>query len=499
MELGLFSIPGLKAPEFSDTSEWLNTKEKIKISDLKHRIIILDFWSYCCINCIHMIPILKQIEKKYENKKVVIIGVHSPKFKTEKNKGNVLEAINRYGIKHPVILDKDMKIWKSYGAGGWPTFVVIDPYGKIAAKFSGEISYNNFENGVEAMIKKYKSNIFSKNEFSPKLKKIENTSFLRYPGKIDINKKTHNIVISDSGNNRIIILNNEGKIKYIIGQHDTAFKMLSKQKVSFNMPQGVCWINENEIMVADTGNNVIKKIDLENKTVFLEAGTGELGRRFKVNEEHIANKAKLSSPWDIGVCEKELLITMSGSHQILKYDMESTISHFAGTGNEDLEDNSLNKSCFAQPSGISILKDKIYIADSESSSIRLVSTKNDFVSTIVGQGLFVFGDKIGKVQETLLQHPVGICAVDNGVYVADTFNNSIKYIDLKKDESYQVISQNEKSVCNINDPECDTLGLFEPNDVKINGDYLYICDTNNNLIRIFDIKKRILKTVKIKK
>ncbi len=498
MEFGLFSIPGLKAPALNGEAEWLNT-EKIDLINLKHRVVILDFWSYCCINCIHMLPVLEKIENKYQNKKVVIIGIHSPKFKTEKNNENVLEAIKRYRVKHPVVLDKDMKIWKSYGAGGWPTFVIIDPNGKISAKFSGEIPYKNFEKGLDAIIKKYPESKFAKTKFLPKFKRFENKSFLNYPGKIDINKKTQDIIISDSGNNRVIILDKNGKILHNIESNNKTFKTNTKNKVSFNMPQGVCWINEKEAMIADTGNNVIKKINLESNVVSLEAGTGELGRRFKVNEEHIATKAKLSSPWDIAIYENELLITMSGSHQILKYDMESTVSHFSGTGKEDLEDGTLTNSYFAQPSGISVFKDKIYTADSESSSIRSISIKNNFVSTVVGSGLFVFGDKTGKVQETLLQHPVGVCAVNNGVYVADTFNNSIKYIDFKKDKSYQIISQNEKSVCNINDPECDTLGLFEPNDVKINGNYLYICDTNNHLIRMFDIKKRILKTVKIKK
>ena len=499
MELGLFSIPGLRAPEFNDSAEWLNITGKIKLTDLKHRIIILDFWSYCCINCIHMLPILEQIEKKYSNKKVVVIGVHSPKFKTERNKENVIEAIKRYQIKHPVILDKNMKIWRSYGAEGWPTFVVIDPNGKIAAKFSGEISYKNFEEGLEKIIKKFNESNFSKTKFLPEFKKIHNKSFLRYPGKIDINKKTEDIVVSDSGNNRVIILDKSGKILYCVESNDKFFKINGKTINSFNMPQGVCWINEDEVMVADTGNNVIKKINLESKVISIEAGTGELGRRLKINEEHIATNAKLSSPWDITFYKKELLITMSGSHQIVKYDMDSTISHFAGTGKEDLEDGTLNNSYFAQPSGVSVFKDMIYTADSESSSIRSISVKNNFVSTVVGAGLFVFGNRIGKLQDTLLQHPMGLCAVNNGIYIADTFNNSIKYINLRNDKSYQIISQNEKSVCNINDPECDTLGLFEPNDVKIYDNYLYICDTNNHLIRKYDIKKRILKTIEIEK
>ncbi|MEM0201302.1 MAG: redoxin domain-containing protein [Candidatus Micrarchaeaceae archaeon] len=488
MEIGLFSIPGLKAHEFSNDAEWINVNNNIKLSDLKNRIVILDFWSYCCINCIHMIPILERIQDKYKNEKVVIIGVHSPKFKTEKNRDNVYEAVQRYKIKHPVILDKNMKIWKSYGVNAWPTFVIINPTGKIIAKFSGEISYKNFENGLEQIIKKY-DNTFSKKMFCPEFKNFQNKSILRYPSKIDINKKTQQIVISDSGNNRVLILDKNGKILHSFG---------NKNQNLFNMPQGVCWVNKKEIMVADTGNNVIKKINLEDKKVSLEIGNGEFGRLFKTNQENIAKDAKLNSPWDICIYNKELLITMSGSHQILKYDMVDTVSHFAGNGIEDLEDDSLDRCCFAQPSGITVFKNKIYVADSESSSIRTLSKKNNFTSTIAGIGLFVFGDKTGELSETLLQHPMGLCEAKNGLYISDTFNNSIKYIDLKKYKSIPIISQNEKSICNINDKQCDTLGLFEPNGIKYSKNLLYICDTNNHLIRTFDIKKNILKTFKIK-
>ncbi|MGC8479302.1 MAG: redoxin domain-containing protein [Candidatus Micrarchaeia archaeon] len=491
MNIGLFSIPGLKAPEFDDKLEWINSNNKIKLKDLAGRIVVIDFWTYCCINCVHMIPILEKIQEKYENKKVVVIGVHSPKFESEKSRENVLEAITRYGIKHPVLLDSNMKTWKEYGASGWPTFVILDPYGKIAAKFSGEISFENFDRGLQELIKKYSNKKMSNKVFNPKLKKIEHAEYLRYPGKIAINKEY--IAFTDSGNKRLVVL--DKKRNFIKELYLNKNKNASYQ----SMPEGLCWINRNELLVCDPISNTIKKVSVNDELIEIVAGTGKPGGYFKPNEEHIATKTNLNSPWDLSYDGKTIYIAQSGTHQILCYDNDNTISHFAGSGHEDLEDGSLKHCCFAQPSGIFFdEKNKdIYIADSECSGIRSISIKNRFTSTVVGAGLFVFGDRVGKVSNTLLQHPMGLC-YDNGIiYIADTFNNSIKAIDIKKQVSYSIISQKEKCLCKIDDPECDSLGLFEPNDVKSDNRYLYITDTNNHLFRIFDKKKKIIRTVKI--
>src|SRR5262245_50950257 len=126
------NIRRTKAPEdlFDGGVAWLNTAGPIKLSDLKGKVVVLDFWTFCCINCIHTLPDLAKLEKKYE-KQVVVVGVHSAKFDNEKVTENIRKAVGRYQITHPVVNDADMKIWRRYDVSSWPTLVLIDPEGNL--------------------------------------------------------------------------------------------------------------------------------------------------------------------------------------------------------------------------------------------------------------------------------------------------------------------------------------------------------------------------------
>ncbi|HEX2869201.1 MAG TPA: thioredoxin-like domain-containing protein [Ignavibacteriales bacterium] len=128
------------APEFPDGLDWLNVDHPIKLSDLRGKVVLLDFWTFCCINCMHIIPDLKKLEAKYPGE-LAVIGVHSAKFLSEQETGNIRQAILRYDIEHPVVNDKDFKIWTSYGANAWPTVVLIDPRGDVVGHHSGEGVY----------------------------------------------------------------------------------------------------------------------------------------------------------------------------------------------------------------------------------------------------------------------------------------------------------------------------------------------------------------------
>ncbi len=495
---GIFSIKGLLAPEFPEDTVWLNIKNKIKLSDLRGRVVLLDFWTYCCINCIHMLPILEMLESKYENKKVVIIGIHSPKYKFEKTPENVKEAIERYEIKHPIILDSEMKIWKRYGIEAWPMFVIIGPDGVIRDKIAGEISFDDLDKKLSDIIKKYNKNMLKKEPVAYTSKLIKKGGILRYPGKIAISPNQKLIAIANSNMNNVILIDKKGTIIHKIGSGAKGAIDSSMAKSTFFKPQGITWLDNNTVLVADTYNHKIRMIDLDSDKVTTKAGNGLQGAPLKYLEEKIALKAKLNSPWDIVVGKNTAYIAMAGSHQILAYDLDDTISYFAGIGYEDIEDGDFKHCSFAQPSGLSLNKNNIYVADSEASGIRNISLKNNFVSSIVGSGLFVFGDSVGRVDETLLQHPLGVNYDDGVLFIADTYNNSIKEINLSKKLSVNLISKEEHSVCKVNDPKCDTLGLFEPSDVKSDGRYLYISDTNNHLIRRYDKNKKILETITIK-
>ncbi len=485
-----------KAPEFPKNFRWLNTDRPLSLEKLKGHVIILDFWTYCCINCMHILPDLEHIEEKYKKQPVVVIGVHSAKFEQEADPKNIWQAILRYEIKHPVIVDKEMRMWNEYQATGWPTLAVIDTKGNIIFKTSGEGHRDEIIELVDTILEDQK-NILAKKKIEIKIPENKNKPTLSYPGKLSFSPGKKYFALSNSNRNKILVVDLKGKVVEEAGSGKKGMKDGNFSDAEFNRPQGVLFL-ENKIFVADTENHCIRLIDLKNKKVKTVAGTGK--QAYWGSAGGKGEETDLSSPWDLAGRNGMIYIAMAGAHQLWVFDPKSDfIRPFAGDGREDIIDGTLSDSSFAQPSGLAVLDGNIFMADSEVSGIRKIDIKNNFVSTVSGKGLFEFGFKDGPAKQALFQHPLGICAGGKNVlYVADTYNNAIRKIDLEKMEVSTVIKKIEANVCMIGDEECKVLGLWEPSDVKYLDGKLYITDTNNHLVRIFDFEKNKLENLDIK-
>lgn len=443
----------------------------------------------------HTLPVLGQLEKKYEDKPVVFIGVHSAKFFNEQDRKNIEQAVRRYEISHPVLVDKKMVVWQKYDVSGWPTIVIIDPKGTVVYKQSGEGQKEMIEDTIETLLEKHgKNRTLAREPIKIARHILQGKTTLSYPGKLSISN--NKIAISDSNHNRIIITDMAGKIEHVVGNEKAGFSDGGFASASFFRPQGVAW-KDNLIFVADTENHAIRKIDTIARKVITVAGTGRQcpwmssGGRGK--------ESPLSSPWDVAVKDNLVFIAMAGNHQIWTYDIKTDVVRpFAGNGYENIVDGDRMRAQLAQPSGLSIFDDKLYFADSETSSIREIDLQLGHVRTLVGHGLFVFGHQDGHLDEALFQHPLGLCATSNRVFVADTYNSALRVINLEDGKVSTVIGkQGMSGICKIDDPGCDLLGLYEPSDVKFYQDSLYISDTNNHLIRIYDLKTDLLKTLEI--
>lgn len=484
-----------KAPEFPSGFDWVNTKEPLSLEKLKGHVTVLDFWTYCCINCMHTLPILAELEEKYKDMPVIFIGVHSAKFFNEQDMKNVEQAVARYEISHPVLVDQKMTVWNKFGISGWPTIAIIDPNGTLVYRQSGEGQKEMIEDTIDVLLEKHeKSHTLAREPIKiAKTIKKSNTT-LSFPGKISISKDR--IAISDSNHNRVIVTDLSGKILHTIGSGKIGLVDGKFSDAAFFRPQGVSW-KDDFIFVADTENHALRKIDLENNQVITLVGTGKQGpwRSPGGKGKDIA----ISSPWDVAVKDNLIFIAMAGNHQIWTYDINTEITRpFAGNGQEDIVDGNRTQAQLAQPSGVFIHDDIVYFADSETSSVREIDLKTEYVRTIVGHGLFAFGYKGGKTSEALFQHPLGLCATANKIFVADTYNSSIRMIEEDSDSVVTLIGkQGMSTTCRLNDPSCDTLGLYEPSDVKIYQNKLYIADTNNHLIRVYDLTTNILNTLDI--
>ncbi|GAA0746680.1 thioredoxin-like domain-containing protein [Clostridium oceanicum] len=458
------------APRFPQNLEWLGT-EKNNIDNLKNRIILLDFWTFCCINCIHVMNDLKYLENKYKNK-LQVIGVHSPKFDHEKNSKAIVEAMNRYNITHPVVNDKNRKVWDSYTVSAWPTFILIDPEGYAFTMVSGEGNRDILDKIIGDTIEYYDEKINWPDGYIKVGEDISKGEY-SYPSKIDINEDG-NIAIAETGKNRIVVLDENFNKSFVIGSGNYGFKDGKFEKAEFKSPQGVKFL-KNEIYVADTENHLIRKCNIKDRNVTTIAGNGE--KEYNPITKGKALDVSLNSPWDIEIIKDKMYIAMAGNHQIWRLDLSSfVIESYIGTGEENIRDGGYDKCLLAQTSSLCYDgENRLYFIDSETSSLRYADLKENTVRTLIGKGLFYFGNKTGNLYNSTFQHPLGVSYKDKILYVADTYNNRVVKIDLDK-----------KKVSNIQK------NLNEPSGLDIYNDTIYVCDTNNGRILNIPIDKKLI-------
>lgn len=504
--------------DFPKGITWLNTSKPISKRDLKGKFVLLDFWTYCCINCIHILPELKKLERKYPNR-LVVIGVHSAKFETEKDTQNIREAILRYEIEHPVINDFDHKVWDQFNANSWPTMRLLDPEGKIVAGHSGEIRFEDLDAFLKPAFEYYeKRGLIDKTPMKFDLEK-ENAkpTPLRFPGKILADEAGKRLFITDSNHNRIVITDLEGKLLDTIGSGRIGAEDGDFDSCEFDHPQGTV-LHGDMLYICDTENHNLRKADLKKKTVTTISGTGKQATRafqhFNVaggNQFDVFSGAPkttaLNSPWALWVHENDLYIAMAGPHQIWKMPLdESKIGPFAGNGREDIVDGDLlprepyqpGFSSFAQPSGLASDGKWLYVADTEGSSIRAVPfDAKEKVRTVVGTAeqsrgrLFIFGDKDGKKDDVLLQHAIGIAYHEKQLFICDTYNNKIKIVNAETGET--------KTLAGTGKPGSDDVAATfdEPAGIAFANGTLYVADTNNHLIRRVDPESGKVSTLTI--
>lgn len=509
----------LQVPDFPKDAQWLNTGGPLRKQDLKGKFVLLDFWTYCCINCMHILPELKKLERAFPNE-LVVIGVHSAKFETERNSKNVEEAVLRYHIEHPVLNDPDHRLWEQFGVQVWPTVLLLDPEGLACWGRTGEIQAADVEEVLRKAIPYYRAQklLDTKPLRFELLAERQQPTPLRFPGKVLADEPGGRLFISDSSHHRIVIATLDGDLREVIGAGSVGAADGRFATATFHSPQGLA-LQDQTLYVADTENHLLRKVDLVTKTVTRLAGTGSQ-RRGAWPGANAAGKAAgnrfqgppletaLNSPWDLWRHQDQLFIAMAGPHQIWKMTLdEQAIGLYAGNGREDIVDGALlppvpyelGFSSFAQPSGLASDGKWLYVADSEGSSIRAVPlAANQKVKTVVGTAglasarLFTFGDRDGEARQVLLQHPLGVTCHDGLIYVADTYNNKIKAVDAQTGATKTVAGTGAAGASD------DQGTLDEPAGLAYAKGRLYIADTNNHRIRIFDLSTQRLSTLEIK-
>ncbi len=475
--------------------EWLNTDRPLASwkEDLRGQVVLLDFWTYCCINCMHILPDLERLEEEFREEPFLVIGVHSAKFEQESDPRNIREAMKRYHIRHPVVVDENMRIWRSFAVRAWPTLVLVDPEGRVVRQLSGEGHYETLRAEIRSLLDRHreKGNLAP----APLRPRLEETPSgrLRYPGKLRFHEGR--LYVSNSSGHEVLEVDPaSGRILRAFGAlGESGLRDGTPAEARFHNPQGLAVLG-GALYVADTDNHALRRIDLSSGRVETVAGTGAQARGRP--REGPAREQELNSPWALEPDGGRLHVAMAGCHQLWTFDPATgRIELLAGSGWENIVDGrarpqgpltrlSLRASAaLAQPSGLALQGRRLWFADSEVSALRYVDLDAGRVVTLFGTGLFDFGDRDGGPGEVLLQHPLGVAVHGRHLLVADTYNNKIKRVDPEAPSCESLYGSGE--------PEPSAgggLSFWEPGGLDVAGDTLYVADTNHHRIVAVDLR-----------
>jgi thiol-disulfide isomerase/thioredoxin len=463
-----------RAPELHPDFAWLNTDRPLSFArELAGQVVLLDFWTYCCINCMHVLPDLAYLEKKYKDQPFLVVGVHSAKFTNEGQRQTVRAAVGRYEIAHPVLIDENMRLWSEYAVRSWPTLVLVGADRRIVGAVAGEGNREALDKAIAATLEEGRA----RGDLAPgplriaRDRSVRAATGLAFPGKVLADPVSGRLFIADSNHNRIVIAtlpDREGRSK------------LLRTVEGFNHPQGLALSGET-LYVADTENHLIRAIDLASGEVTTVAGTGAQG--YDRSGGKTGTKQPLNSPWDLAIEGSTLYVAMAGSHQLWRIDLPMGFARaFVGSGRENIVDGPTEAAALAQPSGLALTGNYLYFADSEVSAVRRVDLADEKVETLVGRGLFDFGDQDGDFASARLQHPLGVAVWRKRILVADTYNHKIKEIDVE--------GRTMKTIAGDGRPGTERAGqlaLFEPGGLHAAEDVLYIADTNNHRVARLDL------------
>jgi DNA-binding beta-propeller fold protein YncE len=426
---------------------------------------------------------LGKLEGAYPSE-LAVIGVSSPKYPAEGDGENLRHAVERLSISHPVVNDHDFRVWDSYAVSAWPTLIFIGPQGRVLGRHSGEAHFDALDGTMKQLLAESESQA-SLNRSSLPYQTRRNprpTSLLSYPGKV-LASADH-IFVADSGHHRIVVATHDGTIQRVLGSGEPGLRDGPIDEALFDTPQGMAHDAERGVLyVGDAENHCVRSIRLSTGVVTTVAGTGAQARR--PVRRGPARETALSSPWDLALDGDRLFIAMAGLHQVWMLELGlGMVSVWAGTGHEALRDGSREQAWLAQPMGISLDTSSLYIACAETQAIRQADLRTETVQTLAGTGLFDFGDQDGPAESSLLQHIQGVCVSEAAIYIADTYNNKIKLLDRG---AGSVTTLAGSGTAGLLDGPGPGARFHEPSGLSLQGQTLFVADTNNHTIRPIDL------------
>ncbi|MGD8629480.1 MAG: redoxin domain-containing protein [Gammaproteobacteria bacterium] len=450
-----------RAPEFPAGFVWFNVDSPVSLTEQLGRVVLLNFCAFSSVACRQLLADLDYIGNRYR-RDLVILGIHSPRYPGEAGVVHLRQSINKYRVTYPMAHDAELKLWHAYGIKNRPTQVLIDRDGYIVGSLSGGGKRERLDQVIRYQCGKRSRIPPRVVRPSPARQAPATTGPLCFPGRLLVSGSK--LFIADSGNNRILVVSRSGVVLRQYGSESEGLFDGKGESAAFNNPQGMVLVDD-FLYVADSGNHAIRRINVRTDDVDTIAGNGRVGiaaPRVPVTPA----ACSLNSPLDLSMKDGALYIAMAGAHQIWRLSLVANrIEVFSGNGVAGLVDGPSGRAAFAQPSGLVIVGQQLFVVDADAGAIRTVDLVTGAVTTLVGSSLFGFGNRDGTGKAALLQYPQDITADPRRrmLWVADAYNNKIRRVGL--DTRY------------ISSPVVDR-GLNEPGGLAFEDDSLYIANTN---------------------
>ena len=501
------------ARPFPEGLDWIGTERPLSLEVLRGKVVLLDFLTFGCINCLHTIPDVEELEARHPDE-LIVIGVHSAKFEHERGTEAIRAFARRYAVHHPIVNDHRFEIWDAYGIRAWPSFVLIDPEGKVVARHVGEGPLASLGDRIESLIdQRERRGALDRRPIAGLAPDVvataEPDTILRFPGGIALEPRSGQLAVADTAGNRVVIArvtphpaggtlvpgeDPVANVTFLAGDGVPGLRDGDAASARFQRPHGLAWDGPDRLYVADTGNHAVRRIDIPAGTVETVAGTG---RQTYMHRAGPAGPDGLNSPWDVAVIGGRLATAMAGQHQIWTIDPnDGALELLAGSGREVLADGPRRNAGLNQPSGLARFGDRLFVADAEASAVREVDLRpGGEVRTLVGVGLFEFGNVDGVGDEVRLQHPKAL-AIDprppddvhpSTVWIADTYNHAIKRLDPSPREVRTVLADGDGGV-----------RLNEPGALAVVDGIAWIADTNAHAVRVLDLREGRLSTLSLR-
>lgn len=412
----------VRAPGLPRGLTWFNTSRPLTLRELRGRWVLLDFWTSCCGNCLHVIDELRPLEQKYHDV-LTVIGVHSPKFAHEREDDTVRAAVERYELPHPVLNDPQLHLWQQYAVKAWPTLVLIDPDGYVVAQAAGEGQVSALDMTIADLSQDYTL----RRGDEPYEPPSPAPSTLRFPAKV-IQLPSGNLMVADAGHHQLVELDGDT----VVRRFGDGSRGRTDEPLRFAEPNGLA-LHGDHVFVADTANHLLRRIRLSDGVT----STIDLAHELRDARTVTGPIPAVLSPWDVAWWPAigKLVVAAAGVHLLLAVDAETGATDIlAGTTVEGLRDGAALDGWLAQPSGLAVDGERIWFVDSETSALRYLDSSAN-LTTVVGEGLFDFGHVDGPAESARLQHPLGVTLLaDGSVAIMDTYNGAVRRFDPATDE-----------------------------------------------------------------